>query len=67
MKEKLAYLMETKRLIPIGIYCEIVGIILLCVGLFVTIPWVMILTMPTGMGLLGLGMLCWACFFFKEL
>ena len=65
--KKLAFLLETKRLIPLGIYAEIIGIIMLGIGLFVQIPWLMILTMPVGMGLVGLGMLAWACFFFREL
>jgi hypothetical protein len=67
MNKKLAYILETKRLIPFGIYSQILGVVLLSVGLFVQIPWVMILTMPTGMGLIGLGMLCWAYFFFDNL
>jgi len=65
--KKLAYLLETERLIPIGIYAEIIGIAFMSVGLFSYLPWLMILTMPVGMGLMGLGMLAWAVYFFKNL
>ncbi len=67
MKEKLARLFETKRLIPVAIYSEIIGVAFLCVGLFIKVPWVMIMTMPVGVALLGLGWLAWAWFFFKNI
>jgi hypothetical protein len=65
--KKLAYLLETERLIPVGIHCEIVGIVFMSVGLFSQLPWLMIITMPAGMGLMGLGILAWAVYFFKNL
>ena len=67
MKEKIARLLVQEKLIPFGIFCEIIGICFLCIGLFNQMPWVMILTMPAGMGLVGLGMLSWAYIFFKNL
>lgn len=67
MMKKLAYLLETERLIPIGIHCEIIGIVFMSVGLFTQLPWLMILTMPVGMGLMGLGILAWVWYFFKNL
>jgi len=67
MNKKLASLLETKRLIPVSIVLQIIGVVFLSVGLFTIVPWIMILTMPAGMGALGLGMLGWAIFFFRDL
>lgn len=55
------------KVIRYGICAEIVGIILLSVILFVHFPPVLILCMPLGMGLLGLGLLAWVWVFFKNL
>ena len=67
MNEENATVSSDPRLIRYGIYAEIVGIILLSVILFVHVPPVLIVCMPLGIGLLGLGWLAWAWVFFKNL
>ncbi len=67
MKEKIAQFLEPEKLIPCGIFLEIVGVAFLSIGLFTQLPWVMVITMPAGMGLIALGVLAWAYNFFKSL
>ena len=50
-----------------GIYLQIVGVAVLAVSLFTLSAAALVICMPIGIGLLGIGWLTWVWSFFKTL
>jgi hypothetical protein len=59
--------MSNQTLMRIGIWAEIAGILLMSIIFLTHMPLIMVFAIPVGSSLIGLGLLCWACFFVRTL